>query len=530
MVKSLIRIAVPVPLALLVLVPLSLAGGDARTEVPEFKRNFAPGMMLSTRTRALERLAEVADVAVLKAFDWALATTRSEVRRLVLEKDEATEEVKRLEKQLDDILLRETQRARERGRAPGQVSVPATLVQSIERGRREITGLQQGIDEEYEVRDFAAEALGTWFAVLDTSDRVRIFRELTRGRIADRDWTVRAFYAKALGGVALPEASRLLLERLADERDHRVLPLLIDAAARQAGEMALPDLLSMLEDERWQIRATVVGALARMGNPAAIPRLIDRLAKEDGRLRGDVAAALKTLTGKDFGVDADRWAEWWEKHRDRFDGPGGANDPGANGGDPEGAPRGETVTFYGIEILSKRVLFVIDISNSMNQAVSAQNQERTKVAVAKYELRTALLSLPEDARFNIVFYHHEVFQWRKGMVEAGGTEKRAAVDFVEQMTAEGNTNIYDALKRAFHIAGLGAHDRNYEVGADTIFFLSDGQPNRGDVTDPGQILAEVRRWNQLRRVKIHTVGVGRDHDSHFMRSLAEASGGEYVKR
>jgi len=98
------------------------------------------------------------------------------------------------------------------------------------------------------------------------------------------------------------------------------------------------------------------------------------------------------------------------------------------------------------------------------------------------------------------------------------------------MTAAGGTNGHDALKSAFAIAGRGARDKQYELGADTIFFLSDGQPTRGDITDPDQILAEVKRWNLLRRVKVHTVGVGRDHAKAFMESLAESSGGTYVRR
>jgi Mg-chelatase subunit ChlD len=104
------------------------------------------------------------------------------------------------------------------------------------------------------------------------------------------------------------------------------------------------------------------------------------------------------------------------------------------------------------------------------------------------------------------------------------------VQFVEDMIADGNTNIHDALELAFHIVGMGARDKNYEIGADTIFFLSDGIPNRGKITDPVMILEEVKRWNQLRRVKIHAVGVGSDHQAAFMKALADASGGTYVSR
>ena len=166
----------------------------------------------------------------------------------------------------------------------------------------------------------------------------------------------------------------------------------------------------------------------------------------------------------------------------------------------------------------------------MNQPVKAGDADRTKVDVATYELKNAILGLPDDAAFNIIFYHHEVSQWKKGMVTAKGKDRRAGVKFVEDMIADGNTNIHDALKLAFHIVGMGARDKNYEIGADTIFFLSDGIPNRGEITDPVQILEEVKRWNQLRRVKIHSVGVGADHAVAFMRALAANSGGTYVAR
>ena len=187
----------------------------------------------------------------------------------------------------------------------------------------------------------------------------------------------------------------------------------------------------------------------------------------------------------------------------------------------------ESASFYGIRIDSKKVVFVIDVSNSMNEEAAAG---RSKVEVAKYELKNAILGLPDDARFAIVFYHHEVFRWKGAMVEASRVARREAVEFVEAMRADGNTNICDALAAAFEYAGMGAKDKHYDVGADTIFLLSDGKPNRGAITDPRAILAEVRRINELKRMKIHAVGVGKDHDASFMRELTESSGGTYVDR
>ena len=295
----------PLLLLLLLLLPAASASGgeDARQAVARFRENFAPGMMLATREKALHELAEVADKVVLKSFEWALGAGRTQIRKLVLKKDELTEEVKKLEKQIDDIVLRETERARKQGRPPGPVKVPASLVQGIEQRRRQIVGLQQEVDEEYEVRDLTAEALGSWLGVLAPEDRSKVLRTLERGPLGDRNWTVRAFYAGALGHATGADATRLLLIRLAEERDRRVLPLVVDAIAMQGGDTALPDLVNLLGDERWQVRAAVIAALGAIGSPNAISPLIDRLEQEDGRLRGDISSALKALTGVDLGIE-----------------------------------------------------------------------------------------------------------------------------------------------------------------------------------------------------------------------------------
>jgi HEAT repeat protein len=492
------------------------------------KKDFMPGRMRGTREGALDGLAAIPDAEVLAAFEWALGITRARVAELSGLKDELTEELSRLEKQLDDTVMRETERARKEGRPPGPVSVPLGLKEAIEDRRAQVEARQAEIDEEYALRDSASTCLGRWLGSLDAKERVVALREFEKRKLPDKDHVVRLFFLKALRGLSLPEAVRLVLGRLAAEDDVRVLPVAADVAA-ELGETAVVDLLARLADTRWTVRVAVVAALGRIGSAAAVQPLIDLLRTEDGRLRGDIAAALAEITGQDLGPDADRWQTWWEAHKDSFV-PGGAKKPEAAGGGPGAAPPAagaETVSFYGIRIDSKKVVFVIDVSNSMNQEAGAG---RTKVQVAKYELRNAILGLPDDARFAIVFYHHEVFRWKPAMVEAKGGARKQAVEFVEAMVADGNTNIYDALKLAFTYAGMGARDKHYDIGADTIFFLSDGQPNRGAVTATAAILAEVARWNELKRVKIHAVGVGKDHDAAFMRSLAESSGGTYVNR
>ena len=536
-------------LLILLLAGVASAGAETREAILQFKRDFVPGMSAYTREGAIDRISAMADPDVFDVFVWAVGATQTQVRRAVVEKDRAREDLKILEKQLDDLIMNETERARRKGREPGPISVPAPLMEGIEKGRRDVERLQKEIDEEYRMRDALAAGFGAWVSILEPGDRAKLLAELEKGPLDDRDFTIRAFFVKGLGKVDLPEATRLLLWRLAEEKDRRVRPVVIDSLAEQAGDLAVPDLAALLAAEQWQIRAAAIAALGRIGCPDAVQPLIAALRLEDGRLRGDIGAVLAALTGVDFGILADRWQAWWDANkagfvppRDRKADPAPEAEGPADGGRsdaeppdgpmeaPPAPPPGGKASFYGIEVLSKRILFVIDISNSMNGPAGGARAGKTKVDVAKYELKSAILGLEEDATFNIVFYHHEVFQWRKGMIAAKDKDRGAAAKFVDDMDATGNTNVYDALKLAFHIVGMGARDKNYELGADTIFFLSDGLPNRGDVVDPNQILAEVGRWNELRRVKVHAVGVGADHDANFLRRLAEMSGGIYVAR
>ena len=64
--------------------------------------------------------------------------------------------------------------------------------------------------------------------------------------------------------------------------------------------------------------------------------------------------------------------------------------------------------------------------------------------------------------------------------------------------------------------------------ADTIFFLTDGQPTAGRITDAHQILEEITRRNSVLGVKIHAVGVSKEQNAGFLLNLAKRNHGQYV--
>ena len=184
----------------------------------------------------------------------------------------------------------------------------------------------------------------------------------------------------------------------------------------------------------------------------------------------------------------------------------------------------EPKTFFGLAVHTRRVIFVLDISGSMD------------IEFAKMNLRNAYRDLEETAYFGMVLYNHEVVSWKDRLVQATPENKSSADEFLESLRAFGATNIHDALQRAFAISADSI------TRADTIFFMTDGVPNRGPVIEPAGILEAVRRWNSDERVVIHAIHVVGpmatseytrekiEEARDFMKRLARENSGVYVQR
>jgi hypothetical protein len=263
-----------------------------------------------------------------------------------------------------------------------------------------------------------------------------------------------------------------------------------------------------------------------MRSKEAVDLLVKRMQVEEGRLLDDIADALRASTGKDFVAEPDPWRIWWEKARATWTPPkvveGGVRAADAK---PDGA-----VYFYGIRSSSKRVVFCIDISGSMEFPLDGKGgKEPPRIETAKRELLAALSALPEDARFNIVVYGADVKVWKQRMSKADRKHKAAARKFVEKLQPAGPTNIFDALVTSMDLAAtLDGKRKKEDPEADTIFFLTDGMPTHGRLTDPHQILEEITRRNEILGLKIHAIGVSREQNKAFLFNLARRNGGTYV--
>ena len=115
------------------------------------------------------------------------------------------------------------------------------------------------------------------------------------------------------------------------------------------------------------------------------------------------------------------------------------------------------------------------------------------------------------------------------MVKATSRNRVKAARYVDALGTDdkirGGTNAWASLEMALALGGRDA-DKRYADGIDTIFFLSDGAPSVGKHIDTGEILAQIRRLNKSRKIKIHVIALA-NFDIKFLKELAQQNGGIY---
>jgi Ca-activated chloride channel family protein len=147
------------------------------------------------------------------------------------------------------------------------------------------------------------------------------------------------------------------------------------------------------------------------------------------------------------------------------------------------------------------VTFVIDVSGSM----SGQKIEQARSA-GKQLLRT--LS-PAD-RFRLIDFSSDVRTFRDDFSAATGDNLRAAERYLDNLEAQGSTNISGALEEA-----LSARIQSGRLPI--ILFLTDGQPTVGE-RNGSVIASSVAKQRGSRR--LFTFGVGADLNVSLIEQLA----------
>lgn len=355
----------------------------------------------------------------------------------------------------------------------------------------------------------------------------------------------------ALGAQQDPSAAPALLEALGDG-----LPAIRVLAANALGDLrsasAVPALLERLKAGDWSLQKAAIEALGKIRAQEAIAPLIERFQSDEGIVVEVIHRALVAITGEDFGLKPGNWKHWWEKFGNSFRVPSDeqiakAKEKAEHALDGYAKP--DKVTYHKIQTLSKKLVFLIDISSSMGDKivippdappeVHKEYPDRVKMEIAKRELIELLSRIDDKVYFNVIAFAGRVKPWQDGLVPA--SQRAAAIKFVSKLQAmppprtvkesgeEQKTNTWAALMAGFGLADEAVPDWKARTKADTIFLVTDGLPTTGEIIDVPKLVSAATEMNRSRGVTLHVITFDKNAAGR-LRPLAELNGGKLILR
>lgn len=409
----------------------------------------------------------------------------------------------------------------------------------------------------------------------------RTMRTTIEGLLADNDEIVRANAAEALATLGDDEAALALIGALERETSDSVLTTVAnslrslfakhlkndkaapaaaekgDAAGAQA-EAAVPESVRLavrtaikaLGRSTWRADMAIVRLLDEFRSAETVPALIAVLERfrdhpeevKSGKLSGllqyQAHDLLVAMTGAVFPADQpDKWRELWERDKDSI--------KVTEKHEPKGPPSTVSGGFCGIPVQGTRVVFVLDLSGSMDWpcAGNTAKDAPSGLKYAQQELRRAMDAIAPNAQFTLVTFNGDAKAevWSKEMVTASDKNRQKFLKHVDGLRALGGTNLWGGLEETLKIKSL-TYGSRYDSNVDEVFILSDGAPSVGDVIDPLEILRMVKDANRFANVRINTVFLNTvkpanvnvapmDHmtitAAELMKRIAEQNGGKF---
>lgn len=330
------------------------------------------------------------------------------------------------------------------------------------------------------------------------------------GELAVARSALSALWSASLNRSVALEVSRGLAAQASEA------PLRADALGRLLGDDAIGLELILLENlghDSEDVRMAACAAIASLRTVDSIETLLAQLDEVEGSETHKIAHLLHRLTGRNWGPSADRWMEWWEGVREGYR-------VRAEPFEPEPTEGGRTRAYWGIPIEGNSIVFLIDLSGSMDTRVD----RTTRLRKAQDKLIETLRGLDESMRFNILVFSSLPGTWRYSLQTATPEVIEDAVEWVDRLKKHplqgGGTNLFDSLELALN-----------QEGVDTVFLLTDGAASTGRWTFPEDVREQTRLENRYRRVRIHTIGIDtKDRAAELLSFIAEDNRGTYVQR
>jgi hypothetical protein len=289
----------------------------------------------------------------------------------------------------------------------------------------------------------------------------------------------------------------------------------------------VPLILRNLDAPQWQIRVSACQSLGAIRSMEAVDPLISRMEKEQGRVREDIREALKKITNDDLGLNPEHWRKWWD--REKANSPNGLPkrpDPkgpvtGEKPKKPEEDRYGTQQKYYGIELYSSRIGFILDTSGSTDVLFEPDPRILAQLS-RKYTGQTKLQICKEEIA-------QAVKAFKKNPIPATPGNTSSAEAWLRGLPPTGETNYYGGLRACLDLDEGPEELANFRSTPDTVTFLTDGMPTQGEITDSDTLLEWYTSLNRYARIKTHVIAFGnKGVDIVLLEGMAKRNGGVFV--
>lgn len=260
--------------------------------------------------------------------------------------------------------------------------------------------------------------------------------------------------------------------------------------------------------EGWRLRSAVFQVLSTYPDSRSIELLIQYLkTKPEGKMPAETARTLYAITNKDLGDDAKIWEGWWNANREKWK-------PTTWGYPVQEAsvPGKSTASYYGLQIFSDRIAFILDGSGSMNDPVTVTRKSSGGSVVgpatqtlsflerARQELFRTLNELAKNnpkTKIQVIFFQEKLLIFSPSRLAPLKGSIPAVDKFLNKITAEQSGDMLAAIQTAMA-----------DPEVDTIFLLSDGAPSAGLHTLKDAFLKWIAEENRFRCIQFFGIIIG----------------------
>src|SRR5579885_319073 len=163
-------------------------------------------------------------------------------------------------------------------------------------------------------------------------------------------------------------------------------------------------------------------------------------------------------------------------------------------------------------VIGKDIVLVADTSGSMTGE---------KMDECKKALKFVINALTPADRFGLVEFNTDAESFKPNLVQATPENKKAACEYIEELTPRGGTNIAEAISIGKTLLAGNSTKPGYMI------FMTDGEPTVGE-RDAGKLVSMA---GGKRDIRIFDFGIGYDINTKLLNKLAEAHHGtaQYIE-